>query len=92
VVASGVGGEKRAAAATALLGVSRCYKCSWPWRLGETCPNCSSDTCITLLPGPGEVQGELGAPSSPQEKSKVVVAAQAQEQAGGAAGWWSHNP
>ena len=38
------------AAAAARLGISRCYKCNWPGRPGDTCPNCSSGSDVVALP------------------------------------------
>ena len=37
-------------AAAARLGMSRCYKCNWPGRPGDTCPNCSEGSDIVSLP------------------------------------------
>lgn len=37
-------------AAAAKLGVSRCYKCNWPGRPGDTCPNCSTAAEVVALP------------------------------------------
>lgn len=37
-------------AAAARLGMSRCYKCNWPGRPGDTCPNCSEGSDVVSLP------------------------------------------
>ena len=37
-------------AAAARLGMSRCYKCNWPGRPGDTCPNCSEGSDVVALP------------------------------------------
>ena len=37
-------------AAAKRLGISRCYKCNWPGKPGDSCPNCSTGDDVVALP------------------------------------------
>jgi len=37
-------------AAAKRLGMSRCYKCNWPGKPGDNCPNCSTGDDVVALP------------------------------------------
>eukprot|EP01052_Picozoa_sp_SAG31_P003661 SAG31_NODE_144_length_22617_cov_21.520117_3_plen_133_part_00 len=47
--------------AAAQLNYSRCYKCSWPGKPGETCPNCEVALPAKLAKGQSRIDGWAGA-------------------------------
>jgi hypothetical protein len=52
--------------------VARCYKCNWPGKPGETCPNCSGNGDVVQLPKPARSSFGGWGSSSDNKKGDFV--------------------